>query len=155
MTTYAIPTRRLDLALMLLRTVVGAVFILHGWQKLFVLGFEGVTGGFTQMSIPAPEIVARVVPLVEFFGGILLVMGLFTRLAAFLLAMDMLAATMLVHYQAGFFLPNGYEFTLTLMGASLAVMLAGPGSFSLDAWLKSRRGTWAPAEGPITVTRYA
>jgi putative oxidoreductase len=130
---------RTDLALAILRVVVGIVFLAHGGQKLFVFGFDGVTGAFTQMGAPLPQITAPMVALLEFFGGLALVAGLLTRFAAVGLALVMLGAMVLVHLAAGFFAPNGVEFPLTLLAASAALAFAGAGRFSLDHLIAARR----------------
>lgn len=130
---------RIDTALLVLRVIIGAVFIAHGAQKLFVFGLAGVTQGFTQMGVPMPGITAPLVALLEFLGGIALVVGLLTRLAALGLAIDMLGAIVFVHLKNGFFLPNGYEFAFTLLGASVVLALAGAGNLSLDAIIAQRR----------------
>lgn len=122
-----------------LRVVVGIVFFVHGGQKLFVYGVGGVASLMGQIGIPAPMLSAVVVTTVEFLGGAALVLGLFTRWAAILLAMNMLVAIMTVHLKAGFFLPNGYEFALTLLGANMALALAGPGKAAIDAVLAKRQ----------------
>ena len=115
-----------------LRLAVGLVFLMHGGQKLFVFGVAGVAGFFGNLGIPAPMAAAVVVSLVEFLGGIALVLGFLTRWAALLLAIDMLVAVLLVHIWRGFFLPDGAEFVLTLLGATLTLLLVGPGSASID-----------------------
>jgi putative oxidoreductase len=132
--------RRLDAALAILRLVVGAVFIAHGAQKLFVFGMDGVIGGFTQMGVPLPSVTGPLVALVEFFGGIALVVGLLTRLAALGLAINMLGAILLVRLGGGFFAPKGFEFELTLLAGALALALAGAGDFSIDRAIAVRRG---------------
>jgi putative oxidoreductase len=133
----------------LLRIVLGVVFLMHGGQKLFIYGLEGVTGSFTQMGIPAPALAAIFVTAVEFGGGLALLFGLFTRVAAALTAMVMLGALFSVHLAAGFFLPNGYEFVLTLLAGSGALILLGSGPLAADNLL-GRRGTEAAerAESP-------
>jgi putative oxidoreductase len=136
---------RLDLALTVLRVIVGAVFVAHGAQKLFVFGMAGVQGAFGQMGIPLASVTGPAVALVEFFGGLALIVGLLTRLAGFGLAITMLGAIVFAHLPEGFFAPKGYEFPLTLLGATAALALAGAGRFSLDHVLASRRGAASPA----------
>lgn len=130
---------RLNTALLVLRAVAGTVFLAHGAQKLFVYGFAGVIGAFEGMGVPLAGIAGPAVALVEFFGGLALIAGLLTRVAAMGLAATMLGAMVLVHLPAGFFLPNGIEFVLTLLGAAVALALTGPGAFSLDAVVGRRR----------------
>ncbi len=123
-----------------LRVVVGIVFLMHGAQKLFIHGFPNVAGMMRQHGIPLPMLSAVVVTLVEFFGGIALVLGLFTRWAAFLIAIDMAVAVLGVHLKGGFFLPKGFEYALTMLAASIALVLAGPGAVALDAARAKRKG---------------
>ena len=116
----------------LIRLMVGLIFLMHGAQKLFVFGHAGVTGGFTQMGIPMADLAAWIVTLVEFGGGIALILGLGTRIVAIPLIVNMLGAITFVHLKNGFFLPNGYEFALTLLVVSAGLVLTGSGALALD-----------------------
>ena len=137
--TMVTDTRRTDAALAVLRVLAGVVFAAHGGQKLFVYGLAGVTGAFEGMGIPLAGVAGPAVALIELVGGIALVLGVFTRFAAAGLAVVMLGAMMMVHLPGGFFLPNGIEFVLVLLGISVALVLAGPGAFSIDQRLRARR----------------
>ena len=133
--------RQVSIGLTVVRLILGATFIAHGAQKLFVFGFPGVTGGFAQMGIPMPGFFGPFVALVEFFGGIAIVLGLLTRLTAFALAVDMAVAMLAVHLKGGFFNPNGVEFPLALFGMSVALMAMGAGALSVDALFRGRSTT--------------
>jgi putative oxidoreductase len=140
MSPFAPATRsQANLGLLVLRVIAGIIFMAHGGQKLFVYGFDGVTAAFDGMGIPLAGIAGPAVALVEFFGGFALIAGLLTRLAGLGLAITMLGAIFFAHLSAGFFAPKGYEFPLALLGASLAVALAGAGDLSVDAALARRR----------------
>jgi|SRR5579864_4731781 len=117
--------------LTVLRVTLGIVFLVHGYQKLLTFGFHGVAGMFGQIGIPLPAFFAVVVTLVEFVGGLLLIVGVATRVAAAFIAMDMLGAILFVHAKHGFFNPTGVEFPLTLLAASICLVLAGGGALSL------------------------
>ena len=125
--------------LTVLRIVVGMVFLVHGLQKLLVMGFGGVAGFFGSLGVPAPGLFAVLVTLVEVLGGLALIVGLLTRLAAILLALDMLVAILTVHLPNGFFVNNGgYEFPLVLLASCVALAVAGAGEGALDGVLASR-----------------
>ena len=157
MSLFNAPTRRqTDAALTVLRIVLGVTFILHGGQKLFVYGFDGVTGAFAQMGIPAPGFFGPFVALVEFFGGIAIALGLLTRLAALGVGATMVVAILTVHLKQGFFNPGGVEFPLALLASAIALVITGAGAYSIDAAIAKRieGETVADAE-PVKVRKAA
>lgn len=117
--------------LAVLRIVTGIVFFVHGYQKLFQLHIQGVSTMFTHFGIPLPGVFAVIVTLVEFVGGILLITGLATRVAAGLNGIDMTVAILVVHLKHGFSAPMGFEHPLTLWGACVCLVLAGGGALSI------------------------
>ncbi|MDQ2768483.1 MAG: DoxX family protein [Gemmatimonadota bacterium] len=144
MSTFSAATEKnIDRAMLVLRLVLAAIFIVHGYQKVFVFGFSGVTGMFGQMGVPLAPVAAPIIALLEFVGGIALLLGAFTRVVAFLLACDMLGAIILVHAKAGFPAPKGVENVLGNLGMLIAVALLGAGAYSIDAML-ARRGAPTP-----------
>lgn len=145
---------RTDIGLAILRATTGVILTAHGAQKLFVYGFAGVTGAFAKMGVPMPAFTGPATALVEFFGGLALIVGLLTRLAGFGLAVTMVGAIALVHLSAGFFGPTGYEFPLALLGATVALAVSGAGRYSLDALIAGRSTPAAAAPG-ATVRRAA
>lgn len=119
-----------------LRLVLGIVFLVHGYLKLFG-GIEGTTGFFSSLEIPLAGFFAYVVGLVEFFGGIALILGLIIKLTSVLLIIDMVVATLLVHLPNGFLISNnGAEFTLSLLAGLVALAFLGAGKFSLQKAFK-------------------
>ncbi len=118
--------------LVVLRIAVGIVFLAHGSQKLVSEGFAGVARSMGMMGIPLPQVAGVVVTQLEFLGGVLLIVGLFTRWVALLLALEMIVAIVKVHLPGGFFLPRGFEYALLLLGNCVALILAGPGAAALD-----------------------
>src|SRR5436309_15701769 len=118
-----------DWGLVPLRLVVGLVFAVHGAQKLFVFGLGGAAGFMARVGIPLPSVAAVVVMAVEILGGLALILGLGTRLAAALLAIEMVVAILAVRLKMGFV--GGYEFELTLLAASLSLVLLGAGPMTV------------------------
>jgi putative oxidoreductase len=132
-----------------IRLVLGAIFFAHGAQK--VLGWWGGGGwsatleAFTKQGMPAP--VAMLVMLGEFLGGIGLVVGCLTRVAAAGIALIMLGAIFLVHLQNGFFINwsvtpgrgHGIEANLAYLAMAVALVLTGAGTASIDEALFGAR----------------
>jgi putative oxidoreductase len=129
-------SRLAELAPLAVRLIVGVVMAAHGWQKL-VGGPANFGQGLAQMGVPLPGLMAYVVTFVELVGGVLLVVGLFSRLAALLLTIDLVTAIVLVKVNLGLIVPSdrpgvGAELDLALIAGFLAILLAGPGRLSLD-----------------------
>lgn len=130
-----------SVALLILRVALGVIFTAHGWQKFNEFTIAGTQASFAQMGVPAADVVAPVVAVLELAGGVALILGLFTRIVAALLALDMLGALFLVHAAAGIYVTNGgYELVLILAASAAALSLAGAGGFSIDAAFSGRRG---------------
>src|SRR5688500_10889097 len=127
-----------DLSLLVLRLAVGSIFAVHGAQQL-MKGVAAAGEGVEGLGSPLPPVAALVVIAVELGGGIALALGLLTRIAGGLLAINMLVAMLLVHLPNGFLLPDGVEFVLALFGASVALAGIGAGSLSIDASLRRWR----------------
>ena len=138
MSFFRASSRQLDLGLAVLRLAVATIFIKHGYQKLFVFGFAGVTGAFTHMGVPLPGVMGPLIAVLEFFGGIALLIGFLTRLVTLGFVLDMLGAIVLVKLKGGF---SGYELEFLLCVSSLALFFTGAGRFSVDARLGTRESS--------------
>ncbi|HKG18023.1 MAG TPA: DoxX family membrane protein [Solirubrobacteraceae bacterium] len=118
-----------------LRLVLGVVMVIHGYGKV-VTGPARFGLGLGALGVPAPELMGYVVTVVEVAGGILLLVGLLSRVAALVLAIEMVFTIALVKVDVGLIsAPRGApgaEFDLALLAGFLAIVLAGPGKFSLD-----------------------
>ena len=124
------------------RLTLGIIFFAHGSQKLLGWfggsGWSGTIQFFEQSGVP--PFLAGLLIITEFFGGIAIILGLFTRLAALGLTIAMIVAIYKVHLQNGFFLnwfnvPNmghGIEYNLALIGLSLSLLVWGGGNLSVD-----------------------
>lgn len=126
-------------AITALRIILGFLFAAHGWQKFTEWTIAGTQASFAKMGIPAAEVAAPAIAVLELAGGIALILGILTRVVAALLALDMLGALFLVHASAGVFAANGgYELVLVLGAAAFALALTGAGRVSLDRALFGR-----------------
>jgi len=133
-----------DVAFTILRLVLGVVFFAHGAQKMLGwfggFGFHGTMGFFTHMGMPAA--VGFLVICTEFFGGLGLIVGLLTRIAALGIGGEMIGAILMVHLQNGFFMNwmgtqkgEGFEYHLLAIAMAVVLVLRGAGAFSLDGSL--------------------
>jgi putative oxidoreductase len=134
-----------DFALTLLRVVLGVVFFAHGSQKMLGwfggYGFSGTMNFFTHdMHIPA--VFAFLAIAAEFFGGIGLLLGLATRIAAFGITVNMLVAIFMVHLPNGFFMNwsgqqkgEGIEYHLLVLATTVVLMMRGAGALSADQFI--------------------
>jgi putative oxidoreductase len=141
-----------DYALTVLRVVLGFVFFAHGAQKVLGwfggYGFSGTMGFFTHtLGIPAPF--AFLAICAEFLGGLGLIVGLLSRVAAFGIACEMVTVVYMFHMKFGLFMNwngeqkgEGIEYHFLVLAMTLAIMLSGSGAMSIDAALsrgQSRR----------------
>lgn len=122
------------LTMTILRVVVGVIMTVHGFQKLSDLG--ATESNFANMGIPLPAVSALLATAGEFLGGLGLITGLLTRIAAFGVFCTMAVAVFAVHLPNGLLASNnGFEYPLTLLATALFFIAAGAGPISVDAWL--------------------
>ena len=123
-----------------LRVGAGVIFAAHGAQKLFGwfggYGLEGTGAWMASIGIEPGVLMAAMAGSAEFFGGLLLIVGLLVRPTTVVLAITMIVAIASVHLQNGLFMSNnGYEFGLALLIISVALAFRGAGSLSVDRLL--------------------
>jgi putative oxidoreductase len=134
-----------DRGLLLLRVIVGIVFVMHGGQKLFIYGLPGVAAMLGSVGVPFPDVNAVLLTALELGGGLALIAGVATRVTAALVAFAMGVAVVTTHLAHGFFAPLGVEFPLTLLVTNLAFVLTGAGRYSVDALFGGSRSHQAAA----------
>lgn len=117
---------KFNLGLLIIRLVLGLIFIVHGLLKLQNL--ESTSLYFTQLHIPFPAVMAYVVGIIEVAGGLFLALGFFITVVNLLFMIIMAVAILTVGWPKGFV--DGYEFPLTLFFLSLALMCTGPGEWT-------------------------
>lgn len=132
--------RAASAGLLVLRLFLGLGLMAHGYQKFFLFGINGFAGFLGSLGAPAPVPAAWLSASTELVGGLLIALGLFTRLAAVPLAINMLVAALIAH--SGYFITNtppGREYALNLAAAFVALALTGAGRYSIDNRLATRQ----------------
>jgi putative oxidoreductase len=120
-----------------LRLIAGLIFTAHGSQKLFAwfggYGLDGTGQWMESIGLAPGYLMALMAGSVEFFGGLLLIVGFLTRPTSFVLTITMIIAIFTAHINNGLFMANnGYEFALALLAISISLMFGGAGKLSLD-----------------------
>lgn len=115
-------------ALLIARLIIGIIFVAHGLDK-FNMGMDAVAGFFESISIPAPMLMAWLVTLIETFGGLALIVGFMTELAAGLLTLVLIGALITIKFSVG--LLGGYELDLALIAAMMPLLVHGAGRYSM------------------------
>ena len=129
-------SRLASLAPLAVRVIAGIIMLAHGWQKLTEMG-PGNLGGqmLAGLGVPLTVFMGYVVTFLEIIGGILLIIGFLSRLAALLLTIDLVVAILLVKVNIGFLFGSsgtGAELDLALIACFLVILFAGPGRLSVD-----------------------
>jgi putative oxidoreductase len=133
-----------DIVPAIIRVVVGVLFFVHGAQKMLGWwggsGFSATMHGFESRGVPA--VFAFLAIAAEFFGGIGMVLGFLTRIAAFGISVNMIVAILTVHLPNGLFMNwtgqqkgEGFEFHLLVLAITISIMLVGAGAFSIDGMI--------------------
>ena len=150
---YPIPNRfSRDWALLPLRLAIGYGFMAHGFAK-WSRGPAGFAALLHQIGVPFPLATAWMVTLLELFGGLAILAGVFVAIASVPLIISMVVAMMTVHLRYGFssvntigltpsgpiFGPPGYEIDLLYIGGLIALAVLGTGPWSVGRWLRERR----------------
>jgi putative oxidoreductase len=130
----------INIGLLIIRLVIGILFIGHGAQKLFGwfggYGLKGTGGWMESIGIKPGVTMALIAGLYELIGGILFALGLLTPIAGVLIVATMVVAIVKVHGSNGLWVTaNGYEYNLTLLAVAIGIALIGPGQYAFDAFL--------------------
>jgi putative oxidoreductase len=116
---------------LVMRIVLGAIMVAHGYQKIIPHGaLDNFAHIVTHLGLPAW--LAYMGAFTEFFGGILLIGGLFSRIAGMLMTIEMAVAIYKVHLHGGLVASNGYAFPLTCLAIALMIVFTGSGAVALD-----------------------
>ena len=117
------------LALLVMRLALGLIFLVHGYHKVFG-GLHHHVQFVTSLGLPAWS--AYLSAFTEFFGGLLVLIGLFTRVAAFAICIDLSVAIAKVHFHNGLMGNGGYEFPLALAALAFGLTFLGAGPIAFD-----------------------
>lgn len=129
-----------DAGLFIFRLVLGFLFVMHGWQNDVTKGWGSTRDSFAAMNIPATDIAATLASWGELITGVLLILGLLTRLSSLVLVINMAGAFWFVHKDAGLWSSDGgFEYVLVLGACALLLLLTGPGAVSVDKLLFGRK----------------
>jgi len=115
-----------DVALLVIRLIAGGIMTVHGMQKMLPLFGGPKLDGFVQMVGPVGYLVA----IGELFGGLGILLGVLSRFSAAANIVIMIGAVLQLA-KNGFFAPKGFEYNLSLIGLFLAILIAGPGRYTL------------------------
>ena len=126
----------MNAGLLLIRLVIGLIFMGHGSQKLFGwfggYGPKGTGGWMESIGLKPGVLMAVFAGLAEFIGGLLFAAGFLTPVGAALIVITMLMAIITVHAKSGFWSPNGFEYQLVLIATAIGVAIIGPGVYALS-----------------------
>ena len=145
MARFTLPAARggPDVAALVIRAVVGVVMAYHGYRKVLGGVSAFVESTIRPLDLPLPALVGYAVVVIELVGGLCLLAGLLTRLWSLLLALQMLAIVFTVKADVGLIAPRGvgvgFELDLLIAACAVALLVMGPGSFSLDRALGLER----------------
>jgi putative oxidoreductase len=134
------------LGALVMRVVLGVIMVAHGYTKIIP---SHALYDFTHMVVHMhlPVWLGYVSAFTEFFGGMLLIVGLLTRVAAFMTAIDMAVAILKVHLHGGLLGPNSFAFPLSLLAISLMLVFTGCGWLGLDDFVGRGGGSRAKLAG--------
>jgi len=130
------------LGALIMRLVLGVIMVSHGYTKIIPTGAL-YTFSHTVGRMHLPVSLGYVAAFTEFFGGMLLIVGLLTRLAAFMVAIEMAVAIIKVHLHGGLLGPNSFAFPLACFALALMLVFSGCGWLGLDDFVGKGKGTRA------------
>lgn len=145
--TFKSPTE--SAGLLIARIILGVVLIAHGWQKFNEWTIAGTTDAFTGMGVPAAGIAAPIAAAIELVGGILILIGLITRIAAALVALQMVGAGIWGdHVSSGVMVTvSGWELVMVIAAVAVILLAAGPGQYAADNFIFKNKE--AAAKTPV------